>query len=710
MKNCNFICSGKYDSEICPVFLCEFAISKPLTSAQLFITAKGVYQAVLNGERVGEFVMAPGWTSYENRLQIQKFDITNILDSKNRLEVILSDGWFAGLKSRPLNKERVSFIAKIMLNYSDGQVEEIVTDENWYVSDSPVRFCDIYDGEIFDATVIPTFNKNASICQDNDKSVLVEQVGEFVTEQEVISPISIFKTPKGETVIDFGQNLTGYLSINLTAKSGDIAEFSFAEVLDKDGNFYNANYRSAKCIYKYICKDGEQTFKPINTFYGFRYVRVDAFPDTITADKFKAIVVHSNMKRKGKIETSNPLLNRFFENIIWSQKGNFLDVPTDCPQRDERLGWLGDAMVFMRTACLNFDARKFFRKWLLDMKAEQYENGAVKVVVPRCAHKDWLRNDAAGWSDAITICPWEYYQIYGDKEVLQIMFEPMKKWVNHIADITEKTNLWFGGFQYGDWLELGAKHGEFKGDTRDNLVASAFYANSVDIICKAGKILGEDVSYYEQLYRDIVTAFKAEFNDDFKTQTEHVLALNFNLCIDENKVINSLVELTHKDGNMLKTGFLGTPYILHILSKYGYNELAYTLLLRSEYPSWLYPVTKGATTIWEHWDGIKPDGSMWSDEMNSFNHYAYGAVGDWLYGVAGGITAAKAGFERVHFAPKPDKRLDWFKAEIDTEYGKVSSYWYYKDGKINYEIETPVDATVEVDGKAFEVKKGKYKF
>ena len=710
MKNANFISWSAPKGDICPVFMREFNVADKIKKATLFITARGVYEAKLNGNRVGDFIMAPGWTSYDTRLQVQKYDITNLVATNNRIEVILSDGWFAGLKSRPLNKDKVAFIAKIVLEYINGTTEEIITDENWYVSESKVRFCDIYDGEIFDATITPVFNEKAVINIDNDKSNLIEQLGDFVTEQELVAPVNIFKTPKGETVIDFGQNLTGYLEIKLTANAGDIAELSFGEVLDKDGNFYNENYRSAKAIYKYICKDGAQVFKPINTFYGFRYVRVDKFPDQITADKFNAIVVHSNMKKIGKIETSNPLLNKLVCNIIWSQKGNFLDVPTDCPQRDERLGWTGDAMVFMRTACLNFDCRKFFKKWLLDMKAEQLPNGAVKVVVPRCAHKDWFRNDAAGWSDAIVICPWEYYLIYGDTEILKIMFEPMKKWVNHIADITEKPNLWFGGFQYGDWLELSAKDGEFKGDTRDNLVASAFYANSVNIVCKVGKILGEDVSNYEKLYSNIVAAFKTEFNDNFKTQTEHILALNFNLCIDETAVIKSLTNLIHSDGDMLKTGFLGTPYILRVLSNNGYTDLAYTLLLREEYPSWLYPVTKGATTIWEHWDGIKPDGSMWSSEMNSFNHYAYGSVADWLYGVAGGIIPDKAGFEKVRFAPKPDKRLDWFKAELDTDYGKISSYWYYKDGKVNYEIETPVNAKVEIDGNVFEITKGKHRF
>lgn len=710
MKNANFICSSNYDSDICPVFLREFNIFNNVKRATLFITARGVYEASLNGARIGDFIMAPGWTSYDNRLQVQEYDITDMICENNRLEVILSSGWFAGLKSRPLNKDKMAIIAKIVLEYINGETEEIVTDDNWLCGDGAVRFCDIYDGEIFDATVRTEFKEHAVICEDNDKAVLCEQIGEEVREQERLFPIAIFKTPKGETVIDFGQNLTGYLEINLTAQAGDIAEFSFGEVLDKEGNFYNANYRSAKCIYKYICKDGHQVFKPINTFYGFRYVRVDSFPDEISNDKFTAVVVHSNMKRTGKIETSDSLLNRLFGNIVWGQKGNFLDVPTDCPQRDERLGWTGDAMVFMRTACQNFDCRKFFKKWLLDMKSEQLPNGAVKTVVPRCAHKDWFRNDAAGWSDAIVICPWEYYQIYGDKEILKIMFEPMKKWVNHIGDITEKPNLWFGGFQYGDWLELGAKEGEFKGETRDNLVASAFYANSVNIVCKVGKILGEDVSCYEKLYQNIVSAFKAEFKDDFKTQTEHILSLNFNLCENANEVAKSLIRLIHKDGNKLQTGFLGTPYALQVLSQYGYIDLAYTLLLRKDYPSWLYPVTKGATTVWEHWDGIKPDSSMWSDEMNSFNHYAYGAVGDWLYGVAGGITALDPGFKKVHFCPKTDKRLTWFKAEIDTDHGKISSYWYYKGGKVHYEFETPVEATAEIDGKFYTFSKGKYRF
>lgn len=709
MKKASFICSKNYDSDVCPVFMKEFEALE-VKKATLYITARGVYEATINGKRVGDFILAPGWTSYDNRLQLQKYDITDMLRDNNRLEVILSSGWFAGLKSRPLNKDRMAIIAKIVLEYFDGKIEEIVTDESWLCGESAVRFCDIYDGEIFDANVTVEYNENAVICEDNNKEILCHQIGEEVTEQEILSPIAIFKTPKGETVIDFGQNLTGYLEIKLSAKSSEIAEFSFAEVLDKNGNFYNANYRTAKCIYKYICKDGFQCFKPINTFYGFRYVRVDSFPDEITADKFSAIVVHSNMKRTGKIETGNPLLNKLFCNIIWGQKGNFLDVPTDCPQRDERLGWTGDAMVFMRTACQNFDCRKFFKKWLLDMKSEQLPNGAVKTVVPRCAHKDWFRNDAAGWSDAIVICPWEYYNIYGDREILEIMFEPMKKWVNHIGDITEKPNLWFGGFQYADWLELGAKEGEFKGDTRDNLVASAFYANSVNIVCKVGKILGEDVSCYEKLYDDIVLAFKAEFKDDFKTQTEHILPLYFNLCEDEAAVAKSLTELIKKDGEKLQTGFLGTPYALQVLNKYGYTDLAYTLLLRKDYPSWLYSVTKGATTIWEHWDGIKPDGSMWSDEMNSFNHYAYGAVGDWLYGVAGGITVLEPGFKRVHFCPKTDKRLDWFKAEIDTAYGKISSYWYYKGGKVHYEFETPVEATAEIDGKYYTFSKGKYRF
>lgn len=693
-------------SKACPLFRKDFSVNKAVASAALFITARGVYEATLNGKRVGDFVMAPGWTSYHNRLQVQTYDVTELFQKENSLLIHLAEGWFRRLK-KPIAK---AVIAELRINYADGTVQSIGTDESWLVAKSNLRFCSLYDGIKYNAARTPTFKYKAKIAEDNSQELLIPQEGEIVKEQERLSVKEIIITPKGETVLDFGQNMTGYLEFTAEAKKGDKVSFSFAEILDKDGNFYNKNYRKAKAIYKYVCKDGLQTYKPNLTFYGFRYVRVDSYPAEIRGENFTAVVLHSDMKRTGYIESSDPMLNQLFSNIIWGQKGNFLDIPTDCPQRDERLGWTGDAQVFIRTASYNYDVLKFFKKWLNDMKAEQYEDGGVPDFIPSIYPRKPKFSTA--WADAIAICPWQCYLTYGDKEILENLFEPVCKWVDYISDRTTKPNLWIGGNHYADWLELGGKYGEFKGPTRDDIVASAYYAGTVSILVKMGKVLGRDVSEYEELYKNIRAAFIEEFRDDFRTQTEHIMALQFELTDKPQAVADSLAALIHKQGDMIQTGFVGTPYILHVLSRYGYTELAYTLLLRKDYPSWLYPVSKGATTIWEHWDGIKPNGDIWPAKMNSFNHYAYGAVGDWMYGVMAGINTVEEapGFARVHFAPAPDSRLDWFRAEIDTASGRVSSRWWHENGKMHYEINTPVEATATIEGNTYNLSPGRHIF
>ncbi len=690
----------------CPLFRKDFCIDKEVSSATLSVTARGVYEATLNNHRVGDFIMAPGWTSYHNRLQVQTYDVTEMLCEDNVLVLELAEGWFWRLK----NKQPKAIIAELHIVYADGSEEYIGTDESWLVAESNLRFCHLYDGVKYDATHIPFYDTCAEIAKDNSQNLLIAQQGEIVKEQEKLSVKKIITTPKAETVLDFGQNMTGYLEITLDAKEGDKVSFSFGEILDKDGNFYNENYRKAKALYEYTCKDGVHTYKPNLTFYGFRYVRIDSYPTEIKPENFTAIVVHSDMKRTGYIESSDPMLNQLFSNIIWGQKGNFLDIPTDCPQRDERLGWTGDAQVFIRTASYNYDVLKFFKKWLGDVKAEQYENGGVPDFIPSIYPRKPRLSTA--WADAIAICPWQCYLTYGDTEIIENLFEPVRKWVDYITKTTTKKNLWFGGDHYADWLELGGEYGKCKGPTRDDLVASAYYANSVNILVKMGKVLGYDVSTYEELHKNIRSAFIKEFRDDFKTQTEHIMALQFELTDKPQQVADSLAELIHKEGDKLQTGFVGTPYILHVLSRYGYTELAYTLLLRREYPSWLYPISKGATTIWEHWDGIKPNGDIWPASMNSYNHYAYGAVGDWMYGVVAGINTVEdaPGFAKIHFAPVPDDRVDWFKAEIDTVNGKVSSRWWHENGKVRYEIDTPVDSTALIDGKAYELSAGKHIF
>lgn len=692
--------------KVCPLFRKDFCIEGEIDSAFLYVTARGVYEATLNGQRVGDFIMAPGWTSYHNRLQVQTYDVTALLKQENILILQLAEGWYWRLKKR----QPKAIIAQLHIVFTDGTFQDIGTDESWLVAESNLRFCHLYDGIVYDAAHTPVFDTTAAIAADNTQNLLIAQEGEAVKEQERLSVKEVIITPKGETVLDFGQNMTGYLEITTDAKEGDELSFSFGEILDKDGNFYNENYRSAKSLYKYICRNGKQTYKPTLTFYGFRYVRVDSYPSAVDPNNFTAIVVHSELKRTGFIESSDPLLNQLFSNILWSQKDNFLDIPTDCPQRDERLGWMGDAQVFIRTASYNYDVLNFFKKWLNDVKAEQNKNGAVPDLVPSIYPRKPRISTA--WGDAVAVCPWQCYLTYGDTEILESLFEPICKWVEYITKTTTKPYLWFGGKHYADWLELGGTYGKFKGPTRDNLVASAFYANTVNILIKAGKVLGRDVSRYEVLHKNIRAAFIKEFRDDFRTQTEHIMALQFELTDNPQAVADSLAALIHKQGDMLQTGFVGTPYILHVLSRYGYSELAYTLLLRKEYPSWLYPISKGATTVWEHWDGIKPNGDIWPASMNSYNHYAYGAVGDWMYGVMAGINTVEdaPGFAKVHFAPIPDGRIEWFKAEIDTKWGKVSSHWWHENGRVHYEITTPVVSTAVVEGKAYTLSPGKHIF
>ena len=716
--------------DVCPLFQKYFFLEKPIKTARLFITALGTYEAVLNGSRVGEFVLAPGWTSYEKRLQYQAYDITNLLGKDNHISVTVGKGWYRSpmpgwSKSsvqEELKKSPAGLLAQLEITYEDGSVEYTVTDETWTFTESPVRFSEIYDGEIYDASMECGSSSAGSGSRDYGSAkpvcafegpthTLIPQQGEEIREQERLTPICLFTTPKGEVVADFGQDITGYVEINLTAKAGETVELSHAEVLDKEGCFYTENYRTAKAQYLYICRDGQQSYKPKLTFFGFRYIRIDQFPGGTSAAKpenFTAVVIHSAMRRTGYFNCSNPLLNQLFDNVIWGQKGNFVDVPTDCPQRDERLGWTGDAQVFIRTACMNYDAEKFYTKWLADMMADQGPDGRVGHVIP-----DLLSEEPASsaWGDAAAICPWELYLAYGNKELLSSQFTLMKKWISYISTHTETEYLWTGGTHYGDWLGLDAPSGSYKGSTREDFIASAFYAYSTSLVIEAGKVLGEDVAEYEELYTKIVAAFRTAY-PEYKTQTECILAAHFHLAEDCRAAADQLASMIKECGVKLQTGFVGTPYILHVLSDYGYSELAYSLLLRKEYPSWLYPVTKGATTIWEHWDGIMPDGNFWSADMNSFNHYAYGSVADWIYSVAGGIRRIPEfpGYEKVKIAPVPDERLDWLSVTLDTRHGKIYSGWKKAGNVWRYEITTPVDAVVVIDGEEQQVTKGTYLF
>lgn len=631
-----------------------------------------------------------------------------MLKEENTLSIALGKGWYRGrisAKDKEINKTDGAVIAEVVISYSDGSSESVITDNSWTVSTSSILSSDIYDGEIYDATTQIKALGNAVINNNIPKSTLMEQEGEIVKEQEKIKPVKMFTTPKGECVIDFGQNISGYISIDITAKEGDKIVLSHAEVLDNDGNFYNENYRSAKAKLEYTCRDGHQVYKPHFTFYGFQYIRLDECPNEISPDNFTAIALYSDMKRTGHIKTGNEKVNKLFENTLWSQRDNFIDIPTDCPQRDERMGWTGDAQVFAKTACYNYDVKRFFEKWLADVRAEQRENGSVPDTVPNF----WLLSrSSTAWGDAITVIPWQLYLMYGDKKDLEVNFDAMKRWVDFMTNDSLDKYLWtcpddsdkMWRKHYGDWLALDAPSGSYRGITSDNFIASAFYAYSTEILINAGKVIGKDMSEYEELHKNIVSTFKKTFNK-YTTQTECVLALYFNLTDNREETAKQLNDMIVANGNKLQTGFVGTPYLLHALSENGYAETAYSLLLQEEYPSWLYEVNHGATTVWEHWDGIRDDGTFWSTDMNSYNHYAYGSVVDWLYSVAAGIKPDKAGFESVIIAPVPDKRLGSINVSLETKYGTIKSEWHYEGDTVCYEITTPVKATIIIDGEKY---------
>lgn len=720
----NWIIPSQDFGEVCPVFRRRFRLSGKLNSAGLCMTALGLYEARLNGKLIGDQVFAPGWTSYRKRLQFQEYDITDLLEEENELTITLGKGWAVDELTWDRNtgygSDTAAILADIRLKYMDGTSESIVTDKDWEAAKTGILESHIYDGEVFDSRITP---ENWIPCQlfDYPKEQLIPQEGDPIREVEVLRPEEIITTPKGETVIDFGQNMTGYVQFTITGPEGHKAVVSHAEVLDRDGNFYTANLRSAKEQITFYCNGETVTYKPHFTFQGFRYIRLENWPEEVKKENFTALAVHSDMKRIGHFECSEPLINQLYKNIIWGQRGNFLDVPTDCPQRDERLGWTGDAQVFIRAASYNYDVNRFFTKWLHDLKADQYPDGEMPAVIPDVLSggvSEGHGSNSAAWGDAATVCPWQLYLSYGNRQILEDQFDSMRKWVEYIRRQGDNEYLWNTGEHYGDWLGLDAAEGSYKGATDEGLIATAYFAYSTSLLIKAGHVLERDMTEYETLYQGIRKAFQETYLKDgvpmTDTQTARVLALYFDLCDNPKEMAAGLARLVEQNGNRLSTGFVGTPYLLHALSDHGYAELAYSLLLQEEFPSWLYSVKAGATTIWEHWDGMRPDGTMWSTDMNSFNHYAYGAVADWMYGVMAGIRPCedKPGYEHIILNPIPDKRISYVKASLDTKYGTITSSWKKENGKVVYEFEVPHGCTADIilEGNQYTVIGGKHSY
>lgn len=699
----------------------DFALLKKIATAKLHLTSHGIYYVYINGKKAGDQVFAPGWTSYDKRLQYQTYDVTPYLKTgNNTIGVVIGDGWYRGtlgwIDQWGLWGKQLGLFGQLNVSYTDGSTDVVATDGSWKgLQDSPVTLNGVYEGEHYDARKEqPGWNeagyndkmwKPVAIAS-YDLSNLVATETLPVRKISERKPVAILRTPSGRWVADMGQNMVGWIRFRLKGTPGKTITIKHAEVLDKHGEFYTANLRAAPAQLKYTFRtNGVEEYEPRFTFMGFRYVTIENI-DKVSADDITGVVIHSDLEHTGTFECSDTLINQLQQNILWSQKGNFLDVPTDCPQRDERLGWTGDAQVFARTASFNMNTATFFSKWLKDLAADQYSDGRVPLVIPDAAKS--FNATSAGWGDVALILPWTMYQVYGDTTVLRTQYGSMKAYVDYIRKTAGDSLLWKKGSIYGDWLfykPTTGHHMEADAYTNHDLIATAFFAYSTKILAEAAAVLNltGDAAFYTALHERIKEAFNKQyvtpagriFSD---SQTGYILALMFDLLPDALRpyAVQYLVEDIRARKNHLSTGFLGTPYICHVLSQNGYANVAYDLLLQHSYPSWLYPVKSGATTIWERWDGIKTDGSFQDTTMNSLNHYAYGAIGDWLYRVVAGINNLEPGYKKISIEPVPDARLSFAKATYESVYGTIRSGWQLQDGYLTMDVQIPPNTTAMI--------------
>jgi alpha-L-rhamnosidase len=700
------------------LFRKQFSAGKKIKSAVAYITSHGIYEAFINGKRVGDLYLTPGWTSYNKRLQYQMYDVTALMNQgKNAIGVMVGSGWYRGSLGwkDSINHygRNLGLLLQLNINYDDGTSEAVLSDGTWKSSTGAITYTEIYNGETQDARKEQVGWTSANFIdsgwsgvktKDYSKENIITTENEPVKKQETFKAVKIFTSPEGDKIIDFGQNLVGWVVVKAKGKAGDKIVLSHAEVLDKKGNFYTENLRSARQQNTYILKGGsEETFEPHFTWQGFRYVKVEGVDGNLKPENFTAVAVYSNMERTGNFSCSNPLLNQLQHNIEWGQKGNFIDVPTDCPQRDERLGWTGDAQAFSRTATFNMNVNSFFGKWLKDVAADQFANGSVPFVVPNVLGGG---GGAAGWADAATIIPWNMYNAYGDMKILEDQYPSMKAWVGYMQQ-NSVNNLWNKGWHFGDWLFYRPDDDldGLSAVTDKYLIAQCFYGHSVQLLINAANVLGkkEDVETYSNLLKNIKSAFLKEYLTPngrliSGTQTAYTLALNFDMLPEDMRVgaARRLADNVASYNNHLTTGFLGTPYLCNVLSRFGYDDVAYKLLLQETYPSWLYPVKMGATTIWERWDGQKPDSTFQNDAMNSFNHYAYGAVGDWMYRVMAGLSEDAPGYKKIKIMPHIGGGITSANADLQTYYGKASSAWQLQNNKLVLSVEVPANTSASI--------------
>ena len=690
-----------------------FELSNDVASARLYITAKGVFDVSINGENVSDDAMSPGFTTYDKRIETLTYDVTSLIESgQNTIGVELASGWYSGRllwgKTPWDNTESPKVLCQLAITMKDGTTETIISDASWKgMTEGPIQFSEIYDGEIYDAHLeMPNWTTN-NFDDKNWRNVEVASLENHVKlepKRHTTVKTKIKLTTKeitekdGGVIFDLDQNMVGVPLVKVPMKKGDTLKIRFSEMLSPDGTFYTENYRSAHSTDYYIAaKDGAITYIPKFTFHGFRFVELSGFDTSKEPSKdwVTGMVQYSDFDDNGTFTSSHEKLNQLQSNIVWGLRGNFLDIPTDCPQRNERLGWTGDAQVFGPTSMFNADVYKFWASWLQSVREAQLEDGAIPWTVPDASGK---KIASSGWGDVGTIIPWKIYMQTGDIGFLEDNFEMMKQWVgyhqkkskNYISDM----------MSFSDWLQPYPESGNNKGDTSRNLIGTAFFAHSAKLTAKAAEVLGkeEDQVIYDALYKTVANAFDKKYFDKTgkvkgitETQTSYLLALAFDL-LPENKIENAQRNLLRKlkdADNHLRTGFLGTPLLSQVLDDMGEIDLMYQLLFNETYPSWFYSINQGASTIWERWNSYSKSEGFNPQKMNSLNHYAYGAIGQWMYERVAGIAPLTPGYKTIRIAPQARQPLTSASASLHTPFGKVSSSWKQRDGTFFLETTIP---------------------
>jgi len=701
-----------------PLFRKDFKVSKAVKRAEISATAAGLYRLFLNGKNLNNGLYDPGWTDYATRIQYQTYDVTALIKEENTIELLAGCGWAgAGLlgAGEHFFTDKVSVLSELQLCYEDGTLETLGTDETWEVWHSFLRFTHPYQGEVIDYAAAAELAGKAVAA--NIVTTPIPQEKEYVTPHERLAVKKFFVTPEGDRVADFGQNMAGYAEIRVNGCKGDKISVRHAEVLDENGNIYTKNLRTAAQLMEYtLGHDGETILQPVFTFQGFRYIAIEADATVeLKPDNITAVAVYTDMKRTGFIETGNPSVNKLCECILWNMRSNFLEVPTDCPQRDERLGWLGDAQVFSKSAGFYYDVYSFYRCWLKDIVAEQREDGGIPAIAPYNRNAKKFRVSAA-WADALTIIPKNLYDMYGDKTVLEECYPAMCRYIEYLRKAGPEEYLWLEGEHYGDWLALDGPDPRHPKTDKD-MIASAYFYHSVDLLIEISVILGKpenEIKKLRALKANIRAAFRARFLNVRDTYAACTVLLSFGLLEPSEmpEVAELLAKMVAENEDKLLCGVVGAPLILHALSENGYTDKAYDLLLCDKVPSWMGMLKYGATTLWERLDTFDENG-MKDIRNASLNHYMFGAVLDWISGCAGGLKPMLPAYEKFSWKPLPEKRLGKVKLSLQTRRGEIQAYWEITGDGTCYELTVPegTEAEVKLPGrKPFTAGPGSYRW